>query len=102
MRNTPQRNAESAGAEDLAIRSLVFLAGDPELMPRFLALTGIEASQIRAAAATPGFLAGVLSFFLAHEPSLLKLSEAIGVEPAAIAAAARALPTGDGRFEPST
>ena len=80
----------------------MFLAGDPELLPRFLALTGIEANQIRDAAREPGFLAGVLGFFLAHEPSLLKLCEAIGIEPAVIQAATKALPSGDDSFERST
>jgi hypothetical protein len=103
MRDAPHHRQESTGhAEDLAIQALGFLASDPELLPRFLALTGIEANQIREAAGEPGFLAGVLGFFLAHEPSLLKLTEALGVKPVAIEAAARALPAGDDRFEHST
>lgn len=84
------------------MQALVFLAGDAELLSRFLALTGIEANQIRDAAREPGFLAGVLGFFLAHEPSLLKLSEGTGIDPAAIQSAAKALPSGNDRFERST
>ncbi|RUW15980.1 DUF3572 family protein, partial [Mesorhizobium sp. M1A.F.Ca.IN.020.06.1.1] len=38
-------------AETLAVRALGFVAGDPELLPRFLAITGIEARSIRHAAA---------------------------------------------------
>ncbi|MEQ9178864.1 MAG: DUF3572 domain-containing protein, partial [Nitratireductor sp.] len=60
----------SQTAEALAIQALGFVAADPVLLPRFLALTGIEASEIRRAAAEPGFLAGVLNFLLAHEPTL--------------------------------
>ncbi len=67
-------------AESIALQSLAFLASDDELLPRFLALTGIEANAIRKAAAEPGFLAGVLAFFMAHEPSLLKLAEATGLK----------------------
>lgn len=89
-------------AANIAVQALAHLAGDPELLPRFLALTGIEASQIRQAAREPGFLCGVLNFFLAHEPSLLQLSSAIGVEPAAIQAAARILPAGNDQYEQST
>lgn len=85
MRDHPGSRGEStAQAEEIAVQALVFLAGDAELLSRFLALTGIEANQIRDAAREPGFLAGVLGFFLAHEPSLLKLSEGTGIDPAAI------------------
>lgn len=92
----------AANAEQIAISALGFLASDPDLMPRFLSLSGIEANQIRQAALEPGFLAGVLGFFLAHEPSLMKLCDAIGVEPRAVQAAARALPSGNDEFERST
>ena len=91
-----------ANAEDIAVQALAFLASDPELLPRFLALSGIEASAIRTAATQPGFMAGVLTFFLAHEPSLMALSQATGLAPQAIAGAARALPTGDDRWDHST
>ncbi len=47
-------------AEALAIQTLGFIASDPALLPRFLAITGIDAGQIRAAAMQPGFLAGVI------------------------------------------
>lgn len=89
-------------AEQLAVEALAFLASDPELLPRFLALTGIEANQIRQAAREPGFLAGVLAFFLAHEPSLIQLSQTLDVAPATIQAAQRALPSGDDSYERST
>lgn len=92
----------SANAEQIAIDALAFLASDPELLPRFLALTGIEANHIRQAAREPGFLAGVLAFFLAHEPSLMQLSQALNLTPAAIEKAARALPSGDDQYERST
>ncbi|MCX8569337.1 MULTISPECIES: DUF3572 domain-containing protein [Hyphomicrobiales] len=87
-----QQNSESA--EALAIQALGFVASDPELLPRFLAVTGIEAHQIRRAAMEPGFLAGVLQFILAHEPTLLRFSEAVGIAPSEVGIAARALPLG--------
>ena len=70
-------------AEALAIRALGFVAADPELLPRFLAISGIEAQSIRQAAQEPGFLAGVLQFILAHEPTLMHFSEESGIPPAA-------------------
>lgn len=54
-------------AEQLAIQALSFLAGDPERLGRFLAVTGISPDAIRAAAAEPGFLAGVLGYLAADE-----------------------------------
>ena len=82
-------------AEALAIRALGFVAADPELLPRFLAITGIEAGAIRQAAREPGFLAGVLQFIAAHEPTLMRFSEETGVPPQQVSAALRALPFGD-------
>ena len=86
---------ERENAEALAIRALGFVAADPELLPRFLAITGIEAGSIRQAAREPGFLAGVLHFIAAHEPSLMRFSEESGIPPQQVSAALRALPFGD-------
>lgn len=99
MAATPQTIEQ---AEALAIRALTFIASDPELLPRFLAITGIEAGDIRHAAREPGFLAGVLQFVLAHEPTLMRFAEEAGVAPSAAAAARRALPGGDDRFDISS
>ncbi|BCG94314.1 hypothetical protein MesoLj131a_31780 [Mesorhizobium sp. 131-2-1] len=88
-------------AEALAIRALGFVAADPELLPRFLAITGIEAQSIRRAASEPGFLAGVLQFILAHEPTLLRFAEETGTPPAAVGKALRALPLGSDDHERS-
>jgi hypothetical protein len=82
-------------AEAVAIQALGFVASDPELLPRFLAITGIEAHSIRQAAGEPGFLAGVLQFILAHEPTLLRFSQETGLPPETAAKALRALPMGD-------
>ena len=91
-----------AAAEELAIGALGFVAADPQLLPRFLAISGIEASHIRRAAQEPGFLAGVLQFILAHEPTLIAFAEASGTDPASVGAALRALPLGDNSYEGST
>lgn len=96
------REAEREAAEALAVEALGFIAADPELLPRFLAITGIEARDIRRAAASRGFLAGVLQFIAAHEPTLLRFSEQTGNAPASVTLALKALPFGDDRFEAST
>src|SRR5450759_2680377 len=51
-------------AERLAIQALTFIAGDGERLGRFLAVTGIGPSEIRAASREPRFLAGVLGFLV--------------------------------------
>ena len=89
-------------AEAIAIRALGFVAADPKLLPRFLAITGIEASAIRRAAAEPGFLAGVLQFILAHKPTLMRFSEETGTPPADVGKALKALPQGDDSYDRST
>ncbi|HEV7252649.1 MAG TPA: DUF3572 domain-containing protein [Mesorhizobium sp.] len=88
-------------AEDLAVHALGFIAADTELLPRFLALTGIEAGQIRQAAREPGFLAGVLQFIAAHEPTLLRFAESAHVAPRSVDEALRALPFGAESFDRS-
>jgi hypothetical protein len=89
-------------AEEIAAAALGFIAADPELLSRFLALTGIEPSAIRAAAREPGFLAGVLNFIAAHEPTLLAFAAHATVNPEAVLKAMRVLPQGDDRYEGST
>ncbi len=44
-------------AEEIAIKILGWLSGQDDLMSRFLAMTGIEARDIRRAAANPAFSA---------------------------------------------
>ena len=55
----PLRAAREA-AEMLAVQALTFIAEDQERMSGFLAATGLEPGQIRAAAQQEGFFAGVL------------------------------------------
>lgn len=91
-----QKNKQTAqDADSIAIDGLLFIAGDDELLPRFLALTGIQAEQIREAAKEKGFLAGVLHFLLAHEPSLFRFCEHSGHAPESVALAAGSLSGGE-------
>jgi hypothetical protein len=95
-------SASREAAEALAAEALGFIAADPELLSRFLAVTGIEATEIRAAARAPGFLAGVMSFVAAHEPTLIAFAAAADRQPSDITASIAALPGGSGQFERST
>jgi hypothetical protein len=82
-------------AESLAVQALTFLAGDPERLARFLALTGIGPDKIRAAAATPGFLAGVLDHIASEEAMVTAFAAEAGVEPGEIERARLALAGGN-------
>ena len=89
-------------AELVAIDAISFLAGDPELLGRFLAISGIRPDRIREAAQTPGFFAGVLHFIAAHEPTLLAFASTAKLPPERVAQALRRLPLGDDAHERST
>ena len=82
----------SEQAETLALTALTHIAGDAQLLNKFLATSGLSGTELRAAAEAPEMLAGVLDFLLAHEPDLLAFCEAAGLAPEGPAAARRALP----------
>ncbi len=78
-------------AEELAISALAYLAGNPDALGRFLSLSGIGPADLRVVAREPGFLAGLLEFFLADESLLLSFVEEAQVRPTMVAAARYAL-----------
>ena len=89
------RDLDSASTpEAIAIDALTYIASDERLFSRFCGLTGLSAEEMRTAASEPGFLAGVLEFVTAHEPTLIAFSQESGHAPQTIAAAERALPGG--------
>ena len=71
-------------AEATAIAILGWLAGEPELLSRFLALTGVAPSEVRNAVGDPGFLAGLVDFLMSHESTLLAFSAATGIQPESV------------------
>lgn len=78
-------------AEAVAIKALSFLATDAELLSRFIALSGLEPANLRAAAARPGFLGGVLAFIAGDEKTLLQFAATSELTPESVAAAHRTL-----------
>lgn len=78
-------------AEVVALRCIVEIAGDPDLGPRFLTLTGLDADGLRASLAQRTTLAAALGFLLEHEPSLLAVAGRAGLEPKEVIEAAEAL-----------
>ena len=79
-----QKDTSHADAETTAVAVLSWLAGEPELLSRFLALTGVDPSDLRAAAASRGFLAGLVEFLMGHEPTLMAFCAATGTKPEAV------------------
>ena len=87
-----RRNSlDAEAAQAIAIRALAFIAVDPVLLPRFLALTGLDPASLRRAAQEDVFLPGVLDFILGHEPTLVAFCEAEGLPLHQVPAARLAL-----------
>jgi hypothetical protein len=80
--------------ETLAIEALGFLASDEERLGRFLALTGLGPENLRAAAASPGFLGSVLAHLTQDESLLLDFAATAGVRPEDVGRAAMRLAGG--------
>ena len=78
----------------LGLAALAATLGDGRRAQRFLDLTGIGTDELRAKAADPRLLAALIAFLEAHEPDLIEVSEAVGVDPAALTEARRELEGG--------
>jgi Protein of unknown function (DUF3572) len=74
-------------AERVAIAGLAFLASDLGRLQPFLDLTGLDPGDLRAAAAAPGFLAGVLDHIATDESLLLAFAANSNLEPVEISRA---------------
>ncbi len=68
-------------AEDIAVQALGFLAGDPEKLERFLAMTGLGPENLRAAAQEPHFLAQIMDHMAGDESLLLAFAANQGLPP---------------------
>lgn len=68
----------------LSTQALQFIASDPERLGRFMALTGLDPSTLRQAAAEPGFPLAVLGHLCEDDDLLSRFAAEIGADPAAI------------------
>jgi hypothetical protein len=82
----------------IGLQLLGHVVGDPDLGGRFLALTGMDADDLRARAAEPAVLAAVIDFVAAHEADLVAAADSLGLAPQSIIAAGRTL-AGDAHEE---
>jgi hypothetical protein len=84
----------TAAPEVIGLQALAHVAADPDLGPRFLGLSGLDAAALRAAADDPAVLAAVIDFLAASEPDLVACATALALSPAALVDAGRALAGG--------
>ncbi len=78
-------------AEILALNALAFVVADEKALRTFLTQTGLTAEEMRAAAGTRAFQAGVLDFLTRHEDVLISFCESEGIDPALPARGLRTL-----------
>tara|TARA_R110002167_G_scaffold176884_3_gene376574 strand:+ start:145 stop:423 length:279 start_codon:yes stop_codon:yes gene_type:complete len=64
-----------------ALHILAHLAGDDDALERFVALTGMDLDDLRQRADEPAVLLAVLEYYLGHEPSLLEMTDSLGLDP---------------------
>jgi len=75
----------------LVLRALAATLSEPKRAERFLALTGLDADQLRERLGDPGLLSAVIGFLENHEPDLVAVAEEIGTTPAALVGAGGSL-----------
>lgn len=90
-----KRKDDEPAAPELALRALAYLAADEERVSRFLALTGLEAADVRALLGETGFQLAVLDHLAGDEAMLLDFAAVESLAPEAIGRARRALGGGD-------
>lgn len=74
-------------AMTLGLGALGWAVSAADRADRLLALTGLDAGDLRAGAGEPATLAAVLGFLEGHEPDLVACAAALGTTPAALVAA---------------
>lgn len=84
--------------EVLALQALAHVAGDDNLGPRFLALSGLDAETLRARAGESPVLAAVIDFLGQHEADLIAVAQSLGATPEALIAAGQALAGDSGEW----
>ncbi len=76
----------------IAAQAVAFLAADDDRLGRFLALTGLSPTELKAGLGQPAFLGAVLDHLLGDEALLLAFAESVEIAPELPAAARRLLP----------
>lgn len=82
-------NGKDAAA--LALQALAWTLADADRAQRLLAVTGLDAGDLRNRLDDPALLSAVLGFLEAHEPDLIACADALGLAPGELVAARGAL-----------
>jgi hypothetical protein len=81
------RETNEDDPQAIALSALTWILGDDVRTARLLALTGLNAEDIRTRVGDPALLDAVLGFLEAHEPDLLACANTLGLAPLALVAA---------------
>lgn len=81
-------------AAALALQALAWTLAEPARADRLLALTGLDAGELRARAGEPALLAAAIGFLENHEADLVACAAAIDTRPDALVAARAVLDGG--------
>ncbi|MHA3840690.1 DUF3572 family protein [Sphingomonas aestuarii] len=87
------RNLDDMDAAAVALHALAWTLSDDARAGRLLALTGLDADELRMRADEPSVLAATLTFLEAHEADLVACADAIGHPPMALVTARQRLET---------
>ena len=79
----------------MALEALAWLAGQPDAIAGFLAISGLEISHLRLAAGDAGLQASVLDYLLANENLLLDFCQTRSLKTPTIHLARQRLETKD-------
>jgi hypothetical protein len=71
----------SAEPQEIPLLILGWLASEPDILARFLNLSGIQPDMFRTLINDTGFLAGLIDFVMNHEPDLMAFCAASGKTP---------------------
>lgn len=80
-----------AAAEITGLKALAHLVNDCEAMERFLRLSGLDPSELKARAEDPDLLAAVLAYFLADDALLSRFCDSESLAAQDIHSAQRVL-----------
>lgn len=82
MRNDLKNGGKtSAEPQEIAISILGWLASEPDILSRFLNLSGLQVDMFRTMIHDTGFLAGLIDFVMNHEPDLMAFCAQSGHSP---------------------
>lgn len=73
---------DSPDAETVALQALAWVVRDERLGQRLLALSGMDAAELRSRAGERATLAAVIAFLEDHEPDLVACAAALHITPA--------------------